>query len=576
MRDYSDRIKLISLIRRDERMNMDLARQNEVGGKAQGLLTVHEIVNRIDESRFPNVKIDIPEMVVLGTSVFDAFMDRNQLLKIALSSTQNDRIAHAFQKAELPFEVLGDLRNLLEKWSTPLAIRSSGLLEDTMHYPFAGVYLTKMTPNNAPNIETRFQKLIEAIKFVWASTYFNLAKDYALAVGVNIQHEKMAVIIQKMVGSQYQNRYYPELSGVARSYNFYPYKPAKPEDGVACLALGLGKTVVDGNKTWTYSPQFPESPPPFKTVDAILQETQNEFWVVNMGNIQEYNPIKETEYMQKENLLTAEKDGVLNHLASTFDLEAEKLSIGIGFKGPRVLTFAPLLTLRLIPLNDVIRELLEAFASFFSHPVEIEFAMTFNPHCFNLLQVRPMKLYGEKLQMDEKDLTDSHVIAASKTVLGNGILENIQDIVYVKPDQFDLRFSKEIASELEKHNQKLIQEECPYLLIVFGRLGTLDPWLGIPISWGKICGAKVIVEATLENNSIELSQGSHYFHNIINLDVKYFSMPFTQPYLLDWKWIESQKVIVENRFTKHIRCNKPIIVKVDGKRGWGVVSRNDK
>lgn len=567
--------KLVSMFRKQGQSDLSLDNRFEIGGKALGLWNAREKLIDINPDEFQGIQIDIPDMVVIGTSVFDTFMERNSLADIAFSTVNDNRIAHAFQQATIPFEILGDLRNLLEKWNMPLAIRSSGLLEDTMQQPFAGVYLTKMIPNNAVNLETRFQKLVEAIKFVWASTYFQVAKDYCKATNLDIHSEKMAVIIQKMVGKRHQMRYYPKLSGVARSYNFYPVKPARPEDGVVSLALGLGKTVVDGGKTWTYSPKYPTIPPPFKTIQDTLQETQNEFWVVNMSEEYEYNPIKETEYMLQENIRTAEKDQVLDHLVSTFDLETNRLSMGLGEKGPRVLTFAPLLHLKTIPFNNLINQILQSFESKLSYPVEIEFAMTFNPHRFSLLQVRPMKIPKDNLVISEEELIHTNTLIASKHVLGNGILEGVQDIVYVKPDCFELKLTKQIAKELENHNKRLLDENRPYVLIVFGRLGTLDPWLGIPVTWGQICGARVIVEATQENVKVELSQGSHYFHNIINLDVKYFSMPYSQPYRIHWDWLENQPVEYEGLFTRHVKLNHSLIVKVDGKNGWGIIYRNE-
>lgn len=563
---------LISMVRKHKQTDISQDGREEIGGKALGLLSIRETLAGITPEQFPDIQINIPDMVVVGTSVFDTFIERNQLAEIAYSTQHDNRIAHAFQRADMPFEVLGELRNLLEKWSMPLAVRSSGLLEDTMQQPFAGVYLTKMIPNNAPDLETRFQKLIEAIKFVWASTYFMIARDYTRATNLNIREEKMAVIIQKMVGKRHHERYYPELSGVARSFNFYPVTPAKPEDGVVSLALGLGKTVVDGDKTWTYSPKFPKMPPPFKSPDDMLHETQNEFWVVNMGEVAEYDPIKETEYMQKENLITAEKDGVLDNLSSTFEPDSERLSIGTGSPGPRILTFSPLLTLNTIPFNPLISEILNKFEEKLSCPVEIEFAMTFNPHQFNLLQVRPMKIHSDTFHISEEDLNDNTTLVTSKTVLGNGILEGIKDIVYVIPTKFELKFTKQIASELEKHNQRLLDADQPYILIVFGRLGTLDPWLGIPLTWGQICGARVIIEATQENVKVELSQGSHYFHNIINLDIKYFSLPFSQPFRINWDWLENQQLVKEGEFTRHVRADSLLTVKVDGRNGWGVIS----
>jgi hypothetical protein len=571
MPDSSYQFKLISMFRKQEQTDIFRDGRQEIGGKALGLLSICDTLAAINAAEFPEININIPDMVVLATSVFDAFMERNQLYDVAFSNQPDHRIAYAFQKADMPFEVLGELRTLLEKWNMPLAIRSSGLLEDTMQQPFAGVYLTKMIPNNGTVFETRFQTLLEAIKFVWASTYFMIAKDYSKATNLNIHDEKMAVIIQKMVGKQYEERYYPEISGVARSFNFYPVKPAKPEDGVVSLALGLGKTVVDGNKTWTYSPKYPKMPPPFKSMQDMLYATQNEFWAVNMGPIPEYDPIKETEYMQQENLLTAEKDGVLEHLASTYDTESDRLSIGMGVNGPRVITFAPLLSLNVLPLNNLIAEILAKFEEKLSYPIEIEFAMTLNPHRFSLLQVRPMKINQIHYQVTQEDLNSKHAIVASTSVLGNGIVEELKDIVYVIPEIFDLKNTREIAAELEIHNQRLLDEDLPYILIVFGRLGTLDPWLGIPVTWGQICGAKVIVEATQENVRVELSQGSHYFHNIINLDVKYFSLPFSEPYRIKWEWLEKQQVINEGLHTRHVRITTPATVKVDGRCGWGVI-----
>jgi hypothetical protein len=544
----------------------------EVGGKAQGLLAAHQALAALDPGTFPGIQVDIPVMVVLGVSVFDAFMERNQLAEIAYSNLSDDRIANAFQRTDLPFEVVGELYNLVEEMCMPLAVRSSGLLEDTTQRPFAGVYVTKMIPNNSFNPDARFQKLVEAIKFVWASTYFRIAKDYCKATGLSIKDEKMAVVIQEMVGKRYRNRYYPELSGVARSFNYYPVKPARPQDGVVSLALGLGKTIVDGGKSWTYSPLYPQIPPPFKSLDDQINETQNEFWVVNMGEPPEYNPIKETEYMRVENLVTAEKDGTLNHLVSTYDPQSERLVMGSGMRGPRVLTFAPLLLMHDIPFNSLILELLTRFESELGFPVEIEFAMTFDPHRFRLLQVRPMVTPTRSLQIPFEELAEPTTIIASESALGNGTLEEIEDIVYVIPSRFNLSLTRQIANELEMHNHTLLAAKRPYILIVFGRLGTLDPWLGIPVTWGQICGAKVIVEATQENVKVELSQGSHYFHNLINLGVMYFSMPFSSPYRIHWNWLEEQHVVREESCTRHVGLVKPLVVKVDGRSGRGIIA----
>jgi hypothetical protein len=545
--------------------------REELGGKAQGLLAAGEVLSGLDENG--GITVDIPALTVIGTSIFDAFIQRNDLQRLATSTRPDARIADAFQRADLPFEVLGELRALANRWTMPLAVRSSGLLEDTMQRPFAGVYGTKMIPNNAYDANTRFQKLAEAVKFVWASTYFKIARDYCQATGLDIREEKMAVIVQQVVGKRHGDRFYPELSGVARSFNFYPFPPARPEDGVASLALGMGKTIVDGGKSWSYSPAYPQAPPPFGSIDELLNQTQTEFWAVNLGEPPEYNPIKETEYMWKDDLAAAEYDGTLAHLASTYDPQSERLTLGMGMRGPRVLTFAPLLEMDRIPVNRLIQRLLAGCENKLGGPVEIEFAMTFNPHRFGFLQVRPMAVPTGDQSIDAEDLKDKQVIAASEQVLGNGTLEEIRDVVYVIPQRFELQHTRQIAQELEEINRSLIHENKPYLLIVFGRLGTLDPWLGIPVTWGQISGAKVIVEAAQENVRVEPSQGSHYFHNIVNLGVKYFSIPYSSPYKVDWSWLDSQETLREGHFTRHIRPSGGLHVKVDGRRGRGVIYR---
>ena len=569
----SDSLDLITMRRGAQRVQASLEGREELGGKAQGLLSVHQALAEIDAASFAEIKIDIPAMTVLGTSVFDAFMQRNELEEVADSALSDERIANAFQRADMPFEVLGELRALVERWTTPLAVRSSGLLEDLTQRPFAGVYLTKMISNNQNDADTRFQKLVEAIKFVWASTYFKIAKDYCKATGLSVHDEKMAVVIQEVVGKRYGGRFYPEMAGVARSYNYYPVKPAKPEDGVVNLALGLGKTIVDGGKSWIYSPAYPQMPPPFESVNELLRETQTEFWAINMGEPSEYNPIQETEFMHRENLAAAERDGTLPHLASTYDAASERMMIGTGTRGPRALTFAPLLLLKELPFNAMIKRLLAVCEERLSAPVEFEFAMTFDPPRLGFLQVRSMVVPQGDMQISCEDLAAPGALIASETVLGNGIVEHIADIVYVVPEHFDLKLTKQIAEELDQHNHQLLAARRPYLLIVFGRLGTLDPWLGIPITWGQICGARVIVEATQDNVKVELSQGSHYFHNIINLGVMHFSMPFTSPYRVDWDWLAGQQVVDEKRYTRHVRLQGGLRVKVDGRSGRGIIYR---
>ncbi len=480
--------------------------QGDLGGKANGLVSISEALhNELKPADFPDITVDIPAMAVLRTGVFDAFMTGNDLNKTAFSDLPDDRIAHAFQKADLPFEVLGDLRTIVEQVHTPLAIRSSSLLEDALHAPFAGVYSTKMIPNSEFDPDVRFRQLVEAIKFIYASTFFRTAKDYCKATGRCIEAEKMAVIIQEMVGNRYHKRFYPELSGVARSYNYYPFKPARAEDRVVNLALGLGKTIVDGGISWTYSPAYPQIEPPFGSIEDLLNGTQTEFWVVNMGEPPRYDPTTETEYLLLENLTAAERDDSLRYLCSTYSPHTGRLSIGTGFRGPRALTFAPLLALELVPFNNLVIQVLKVCEQAVGASVEIEFAMTFNPHRFGFLQLRPMVVPGEDVRLTIEEMIGENVLVASETVLGNGYLDTIKDIVYVRPENFKLEYTKAIVPQLEQLNGKLLADDRPYLLIVFGRLGTNDPWLGLPATWGQVCGAKVIVEATRENARVELS-----------------------------------------------------------------------
>jgi hypothetical protein len=391
-----------------------------LGGKAQGLVSINEyLTSGLNSDDFPQIKISVPAMTVIRTDIFDTFMEQNDLYPIAFSANSNDRIAHAFQSADMPFEILGDVRGLISQMHCPLAVRSSGILEDALYEPFAGVYGTKMIPNNQLDIDTRFNKLIEAIKFVYASTYFNTSKEYIKATGYNLEKEKMAVIIQEVVGKRHRDRYYPEVSGVARSYNFYPMGRALPDDGVVNLALGLGKTIVDGDISWDYSPAYPKINPPYGSMDEFLNQTQNEFWVVNMGEPAAYDPVKDTEYMAKEDLTAAETDGTLRYIASTLDSNSGKLSIGIGSDGPRVLTFAPLLILNDITLNKLVKSLLSLCEEVFHAPVEIEFAMTLDknensdkPHHFGFLQVRPMVVSTEKVNLEKEELTGNNILAA--------------------------------------------------------------------------------------------------------------------------------------------------------------------
>lgn len=549
-----------------------------LGGKAEGLIRIREaLARRFTDGPVRDVDVSIPRMSVLATDAFDAFMEQGDLYGVALSGASDERIAHAFQMADLPIDVVGDLRALVEEARQPLAVRSSSLLEDALAHPFAGVYETKMVPNNQPEPATRFTRLVEAVKLVYASAFFEAARSYRRAIGADDRAEKMAVVVQEIVGGRYGDRFYPHLSGVARSFNYYPTGSARPDDGVVQLALGLGKTIVDGGVCWTYSPRFPAAPPPFGSPRDMVNETQTRFWAVHMGKDLPYDPLAETEHMVLAPLPDAEYDGTLRYLASTYVPESDRLSPGTGRDGPRVLDFAPLLQLRIWRVNDVITELLRVAEESLGASAEIEFAATLpaaedGTVRMGLVQVRAMATPDEEISVEEDELTGAEVLLASRKVMGNGESRLVRDVVYVKPDSFEFRHSRAVAGEIAAVNRTLVDQGRPYMLIGYGRWGSSDPWLGIPVAWGHVSGARIIVEATLPGVRIEPSQGSHFFHNVSSLGVVYFSVGPAEPTDLRWPWIEERPAVTETGFLRHVTFDSPLHMRVDGRNQRGYVS----
>ncbi len=550
-----------------------------IGGKAHGLALIHRLLKaHFESSRFQNFQVTIPRLAILSTEVFDAFMERNQLFEFARSGVADERIAHAFQQAQFPTEYLGDLRALISRVNQPLAVRSSSLLEDALHHPFAGVYGTKMIPNNQPDIASRFRALVEAIKYVYASTFFSSARAYIAGTRCRVEDEKMAVIIQEVVGARYGDRFYPVLSGVARSFNYYPIGKSNPVDGVVNLALGLGKTIVDGGLCWSYCPAFPAIGPPFGSPRDLMKKTQLRFYAVNMGKPPVYDPIRESEYLLQDDLIAAEQDGNLTYLASTYDVGADRIVPGIGAPGARVLNFAPLLIYERLPLNELLRELLKLSQAEFGTDVEIEFAVTVTPKSrpvarFGFLQVRAQASSTADITVNRSDYIPEDIIVYSETVMGNGESHSIADIIYVRPEHFEAARTPAIAAQLAQLNNALIDADRNYLLIGFGRWGSSDPWLGIPVEWGHISATRVIVEAALPKMNIEMSQGSHFFHNLTSFGVPYFSIAFGQrPPGINWDWLDRQTAVFENDMVRQLRLDKNLLVRVDGRAGKGVIA----
>jgi hypothetical protein len=548
----------------------------ELGGKAQGLAFIlPKLAERF--ARESEVRVAVPQLAVITTEHFDAFMSLNGLHEDAASDLPDDRISHRFLQGNLPSQLAGDLRALIAAVHSPLAVRSSSLLEDALQRPFAGVYATKMTPNNQLDVDSRFRRLVEAVKLVWASTYFREAKSYLKTVREAVGDEKMAVIVQEVVGARHGERFYPNVSGVGRSYNYYPSGHARPEDGVASLALGLGKTIVDGEPCWNYSPAYPKAPPPYNSIGELLDATQREFWAVNMGQAP-YNPGKETEHLVHCSLAEAEADDTLRFIASTYDPQAQRITAGAGVKGPRLLNFAPILSYNQVALNENVRQLLAACEDAVGEPVEIEFALTIDAAGaarLGFLQVRPLVVSHEAVTVNEAEMEKPGVLAASRHVLGNGSDDSVLDVVYVKPGAFEVSATTAIGGELEAINDGLLREGRPYLLMGFGRWGTSDQWGGVPVEWAQICGARAIIEASTSGLHADLSQGSHFFHNLTSFSVLYFSLDPEESRRIDWAWLDLQQAVTETRYLRHVRLAVPLSVRVDGRSGRGVITHHD-
>ncbi len=551
-----------------------------LGAKANGLAHISDIIeNKIAPLFRPTINIEIPLLTVIASDFFDSFMSRNNLLDMVNMATSDDRIAQAFLRAELPPELVHDLRAFLTQIRVPLAVRSSSLLEDAMGEPFAGVYSTVMVPNNRPEIEDRLFSLTIAIKYIYASTFFGQAKDYRCAIARASQEEKMAVMIQEVVGSNHDGRFYPHISGVARSFNFYPLGLAQPQDGTIDLALGLGKAIVEDGISWPYSPAYPQVNPPFSTVRDLLKQSQKEFWAISLCEPPVGWQCNSVEYLKKYPLSDAERDGVLSFIASTYNAEDDRIKMGILNPGPRILDFAHIVKGEMIPLTLLLKHLLRECAESFGTMVIIEFAMTWTkgappPAQFGFLQVRPMVVSDAHVHVAPEQLDGDNVIVASESTLGNGRIDDIRDIVFVKAEVFNTAHTRTIATDLEKINRMLLAQRRSYILIGFGRWGSSDPSAGIPINFAQISGAKIIVEATLPGIEFMISQGSHFFHNITSFKILYFSVSHTGRHMIDWAWLNAQPVVTETIYVKHVRATRPPKIKVDGKSGRGIICKS--
>ncbi len=550
-----------------------------LGGKARGLGFVNILINNYDvRDRFEGVQIYVPPGVVLGTDVFDQFLDDNNLRRFALETSNDAEMTRRFLEARsFPEEILGELAAFLDLVREPLAVRSSSLLEDSQYHPFAGVYETYMIPNNHPDPFVRLGELVNAIKRVYASTFYQSAKDYIKVTSYRLEEEKMAVIVQKMVGAQHDHRFYPDFSGVAKSHNFYPIPPQKSQDGIVSVALGLGKTVVDGGITVRFCPKYPQHLLQFFSTDEALRNNQREFYALDLrseplGVTATYDAL-----LKQFPLEVAEHDGTLARVASTYSPENDSLSSGVSRSGIRVVTFAPILRDKLFPLPQILELLLDMGSWGMGTPVEIEFAVNMSvpperPMEFSLLQMRPLALSREVEELNIEEFHPEQLLCQSHQVLGNGVLRDIYDIVYVDFTRYERAKNREIAREVMEFNEDLIEQRRPYLLIGMGRWGSLDPWLGIPVKWDQISGARAIVEAGFKDMDVAPSQGSHFFQNITSFMVGYFTINSkVKEGFVDWEWLARQRAVKAKNYVRHLRFDHPIVVKINGQQNKGII-----
>jgi len=552
-----------------------------LGGKARGLGFINTLITNFNiTTRFEGIDIYVPSAVVLGTDVFDQFMEENNLINFALTTENDDEITNRFIHAEkFPEDIVKKLRDFLDLIRVPLAVRSSSLLEDSQFQPFAGIYQTYMLPNNHEYPEVRLKELLNSIKRVYASTFYQAARDYMKMTSYRLEEEKMAVIIQKMVGSERrEGRYYPDFAGVAKSYNFYPVPPQKSSDGIALVALGLGKTVVEGGNTVRFCPKYPRHLLQFFSTKETIRNAQQDFYALNFKNYNEDSTAHpEDIYVENYELNKSEEDGTLYAVGSTYSAENDSVYDGISRNGTRVVTFAPILKHKIFPLPDILELILDLGHWGMGSQIEIEFAVNLKTPPgvlkeFGLLQMRPLVLSMESEVLLLNDVEPANCIVQSEQVLGNGEIRDIYDIVVVHIDNFDRSKSRQIAYEVGALNQKLINLKRPYLLIGVGRWGSLDNWLGIPVTWEQICGAHAIVESGFKDFDVTPSQGSHFFQNLTSFRVGYFTVnSHLSNDFIDWKWLTEQKVLEEFNFTKHLHFDSPIIVKINGHQNKGVI-----
>ena len=562
----------------DQYSNFARIGEGSLGGKGRGLAFIDAMIKRNDSlEKFENAQIIIPKTVVLCTDNFSEFMELNQLYPIAMSDLSDEEILKHFLKARIPKRLIADLHAFLGAVNSPIAVRSSSLLEDSHYQPFAGIYSTYMVPYNAESKTQMLEMITEAIKAVYASVFYHDSKAYMTATKNVIDEEKMAIVLQEICGNAYEERFYPSFSGVARSLNYYPIGAEKPEDGIANIAMGLGKHIMDGGMTLRFSPAYPNNILQTSTLDFALRETQTYFNALDLSQTQFVPQVDDGFNLLRIRVSDAEKDGTLRYIASTFNAQDQVINDGLYEGGRKIITFANILQHNVFPLADILKEVLRISQSEMGRPIEIEFAVNLDytpkkQHIFYFLQIRPIVDSKEMINEDIGSIPEENAIITCTSALGHGITNDVFDLVYVKSEAFNASKNQLIVYDLEKVNRGLIKDDRHYVLVGPGRWGSADPWLGIPVKWPHISNARLIVESGLSNYRVDPSQGTHFFQNLTSFGVAYFTInPFLNDGTFDTEFLNAQPAVYESEYIRHIRFEKPIVIKVDGRKNKGVV-----
>ena len=572
----------------DEYSNFARIGDGSLGGKGRGLAFIGAMVKRYPKLEHEHFAVTIPKTVVICTDIFDEFMETNELYPVALSDVDDETILKYFLRASLPARLIEDLMAFFDVVKSPIAVRSSSLLEDSHYQPFAGIYSTYMVPKLEDKYDM-LRTLSDAIKAVYASVFYRDSKAYMTATSNLIDQEKMAIVLQEVVGNRYNDHFYPTISGVARSLNFYPIGNEKAEDGIANIALGLGKYIVDGGQTLRFSPRHPHNILQMSTMDFALRETQTRYYALDLKNLAEQFSVDDSFNLLRLNLKDADADGSLKFIVSTYDPYDQIIRDGYYPGGRKILSFVNVLQHDVFPLADTLDQILHVGQEEMGRPIEIEFAVNIDPMkteqsrggsptaTFYLLQIRPIVDNKEVMEEDLTLVEQKDTILSSTSVLGHGIVTDVQDIIYVKTSAFNSANNQLIAYDIEKMNRGFTAEEKNYVLVGPGRWGSSDSWLGIPVKWPHISNARVIVECGLENYRVDPSQGTHFFQNLTSFGVGYFTInPFKGDGWFDEEYLNSLPAVEETEYLRHVHFDKPIVIKMDGKKSLGVVLKPEK